>query len=145
MAGSFEPTSPVPDSPNSLRNVTATIDKLTTSLSNHSRSSSPEPPHVTTCCCGRDDCENARAWLAYKAKLEGRLVLSAGEFYMTSYSPRCAGGTTPTKLQAPVTKQPMPYLRSPTVRASPSTVFHWKGCRFVLHTDYVCRNWPGTS
>ncbi|KAJ3551784.1 hypothetical protein NM688_g4510 [Phlebia brevispora] len=71
------PISPVPDSPSSLHDATATIDKLTNALSNYTRAPSPEPPNVTTCCCGREDCESTRAWTAYKAKLESRLMLSA--------------------------------------------------------------------
>lgn len=68
-----------PDSPSSLRNATATIDDLTLALSDFSRAHSPEPPNVSTCCCGREDCETTQAWCAFKAKLESRLVLSAGE------------------------------------------------------------------
>ncbi|GJE87434.1 hypothetical protein PsYK624_035170 [Phanerochaete sordida] len=66
-----------PDSPRSLRKVTATIDDLTAALSNFNRVPSPEPPDATTCCCGREDCESSRAWAALKNKLEGRLILSA--------------------------------------------------------------------
>ncbi|CAL1700090.1 unnamed protein product [Somion occarium] len=66
-----------PDSPSSLRNATATIDDLTLALSDFSRAHSPEPPNVSTCCCGREDCETTQAWCAFKAKLESRLVLSA--------------------------------------------------------------------
>ena len=84
------PTSPVPDSPSSLRIVTATIDHLTNALSHYSRIPSPEPQDVLTCCCGREDCESMKAWSAFRAKLEGRLVLSAGEFAcLLCHSPRC--------------------------------------------------------
>ena len=55
-------------------------------LSNFSRVPSPEPPNVSTCCCGREDCESSRAWATCKAKLESRLVLSAGTYQ------RCFGG-----------------------------------------------------
>ncbi|KAI0920845.1 hypothetical protein AcW1_004995 [Taiwanofungus camphoratus] len=70
---------PTPDSPlsNSLRHATNTIDDLTLALTNFSRMSSPEPPNITTCCCGREECETSKAWLAFKAKMESRLVLSA--------------------------------------------------------------------
>ncbi|KAI0797165.1 hypothetical protein C8Q75DRAFT_710843 [Abortiporus biennis] len=66
-----------PDSPSSLRDATATIDDLTLALADFSRAHSPEPPNITICCCGKDDCTTSIAWSAYKAKLESRLVLSA--------------------------------------------------------------------
>ncbi|OBZ70260.1 hypothetical protein A0H81_09758 [Grifola frondosa] len=68
-----------PDSPlaSSLHRATSTIDQLTLALSNFSRIASPEPPNVSTCCCGRADCETSKVWGAFKAKLESRLVLSA--------------------------------------------------------------------
>lgn len=69
-----------PESPSSLRNATATIDDLTMALSDFSRVHSPEPPDLTTCCCGREDCETSKAWSAYKSKIESKLVLSAGEY-----------------------------------------------------------------
>ncbi|PIL37486.1 hypothetical protein GSI_01180 [Ganoderma sinense ZZ0214-1] len=61
----------------SLHRVTTTIDELTRTLTSVSRFSSPEPDNVTTCCCGREDCEASRAWAEIKSKLESRLVLSA--------------------------------------------------------------------
>ncbi|KAI0089248.1 hypothetical protein BDY19DRAFT_944884 [Irpex rosettiformis] len=66
-----------PDSPSSLRKANATIDDLTAALANFSHGASLEPEGVTTCCCGKHDCENSLCWAAYKAKLEDRLVLSA--------------------------------------------------------------------
>ncbi|KAJ6540092.1 hypothetical protein B0H10DRAFT_1416525 [Mycena sp. CBHHK59/15] len=72
---------PTPDSPltnrDSLYDATTTIDDLTQALENVSRVPSPEPPALFFCCCGRDDCENVRAWLGMKARLESRLTLSA--------------------------------------------------------------------
>lgn len=60
----------------SLNHATSTIDDLTIALANFSRVPSPEPS-VLSCCCGRDDCENANAWFSMKSKLESRLILSA--------------------------------------------------------------------
>lgn len=73
---------PTPDSSRatSLYQATTAIDELTLALTNHTRVPSPEPEPFLTCCCSRDDCENTKGWLAFKAKLEGRLVLSAGVF-----------------------------------------------------------------
>ncbi|KAF7352224.1 hypothetical protein MVEN_01185800 [Mycena venus] len=72
---------PTPDSPltnrDSLYDATTTIDDLTNALNDVSRVPSPEPPSLYFCCCGRDDCENVQAWLATKARLESRLMLSA--------------------------------------------------------------------
>lgn len=68
-----------PDSPTSLRSATATIDELTAALTNYSHATSPEPPGVSTCCCGRSNCENSKCWAAFRLKLEERLILSAGE------------------------------------------------------------------
>lgn len=65
----------------SLHRATATIDDLTHTLSSVSRLSSPEPENASTCCCGREDCETSQAWTAFKAKLESRLVLSAGMYW----------------------------------------------------------------
>lgn len=71
-----------PDSPSSLRKATATIDDLTAALANFNRVPSPEPPNATISCCGREDCESSKAWLALKNKLESRLILSAGASYL---------------------------------------------------------------
>lgn len=71
---------PTPGSPTagSLYHATTNIDDLTLALINYSRVPSPEPtPHIT-CCCGKEGCENTKGWLAFKTKLEGRLILSAG-------------------------------------------------------------------
>ncbi|KAK0461600.1 uncharacterized protein EV420DRAFT_1526159 [Desarmillaria tabescens] len=67
-----------PESPlaSSLNHATSTIDDLTVALANFSRVPSPEPS-LMSCCCGRDDCENANAWFSMKSKLESRLILSA--------------------------------------------------------------------
>ncbi|TDL29974.1 hypothetical protein BD410DRAFT_780491 [Rickenella mellea] len=70
---------PTPDSPlaNSLHQATATIDDITAALSTFSRAPSPDPPNLLQCCCAREECDHTKAWAAFKAKLEGRLVLSA--------------------------------------------------------------------
>lgn len=70
-----------PDSPlaNSLYHATSTIDDLTLALTNFSRVPSPEPQRQICCCCGSEECDTTKAWLALKSKLESRLVLSAGE------------------------------------------------------------------
>jgi hypothetical protein len=57
----------------------ATIDDLTLALANFSRVASPELPSAILCCCGQEDCENTKCWLAVKSNLENRLILSAGE------------------------------------------------------------------
>ncbi|GLB34217.1 hypothetical protein LshimejAT787_0111010 [Lyophyllum shimeji] len=62
---------------NSFHHANSTIDDLTLALANFSRVPSPEPPTVLACCCGTQDCENARAWLELKSRLESRLILSA--------------------------------------------------------------------
>ena len=64
----------------SFYHATTTIDDLTLALTNHTRVPSPEPNPSLTCCCSRDNCENTKGWLAFKTKLESRLVLSAGVF-----------------------------------------------------------------
>ncbi|KAI1795112.1 hypothetical protein LXA43DRAFT_1178999 [Ganoderma leucocontextum] len=71
------PLTPDSQLTSSLYRVTTTIDELTRTLTSVSRFSSPEPDNVTTCCCGREDCEASKAWAAIKSKLESRLVLSA--------------------------------------------------------------------
>ncbi|KAH9927287.1 uncharacterized protein B0H18DRAFT_907544 [Fomitopsis serialis] len=70
---------PTPDSPmsSSFQRVTHNIDDLTLALTNFSRGSSPEPPDIAICCCGKEDCQTSKSWLAWKAKMESRLVLSA--------------------------------------------------------------------
>ncbi|RPD66795.1 hypothetical protein L226DRAFT_476686 [Lentinus tigrinus ALCF2SS1-7] len=79
MAMSLDSRPLTPDSQlaSSLHRATTTIDELTNALTNASRLSSPEPENVCTCCCGREECENSKAWATLKAKLESRLVLSA--------------------------------------------------------------------
>ncbi|KZT36671.1 hypothetical protein SISSUDRAFT_1120778 [Sistotremastrum suecicum HHB10207 ss-3] len=52
------------------------IDHLTSALTLFSRPPTPDP-RALSCCCQRADCENVKAWLALKAKLESRLVLAA--------------------------------------------------------------------
>ena len=78
MLPDSRPLTPDSQLTSSLHRATTTIDELTRTLTSVSRFSSPEPDNVTTCCCGREDCEASKAWAAIKAKLEGRLVLSAG-------------------------------------------------------------------
>lgn len=63
-----------PQSP--LAKAATTIDDLTVALSNFSRAPTPDP--VIVCCCRREECESTRAWASFRAKLESRLVLSAG-------------------------------------------------------------------
>ena len=63
----------------SFLDANTAVDDLTRSLADYSRVSTPEPPsHLQGCECNADDSEYTRAWLAVKAKLESRLVLSAG-------------------------------------------------------------------
>ncbi|KAF4620068.1 hypothetical protein D9613_004831 [Agrocybe pediades] len=70
---------PTPGSPlsSSLYHATSTIDDLTAALADFSRVPSPEPVSALTCCCGKEDCENLKAWLDRKSRLGSRLVLSA--------------------------------------------------------------------
>jgi hypothetical protein len=94
-----------PESPwtNSLQDASATVDDLTAALANFSRVPSPELTPFLTCCCEREDCENHQAWLAFKSKLESRLILSAGLSLISRYvaiviEPRVGfrGGTSAT-------------------------------------------------
>jgi len=70
-------STPASNSPlsRSFLDASTAIDDLTRSLSDYSRVSTPEPPG---CECNAEDSEYTKAWLAVKAKLESRLVLSAG-------------------------------------------------------------------
>lgn len=62
----------------SFLDANTAIDDLTRSLADYSRVSTPEPPsHLPGCECNAEDSEYTKAWLAVKAKLESRLVLSA--------------------------------------------------------------------
>ncbi|KAF8506038.1 hypothetical protein F5888DRAFT_1839915 [Russula emetica] len=62
----------------SFLDANTAIDDLTRSLADYSRVSTPEPPsHLPGCECNAEESEYTRAWLAVKAKLESRLVLSA--------------------------------------------------------------------
>ncbi|KAH9948736.1 hypothetical protein B0H21DRAFT_210945 [Amylocystis lapponica] len=104
---------PTPDSPmsNSLHHATSTIDDLTLALSNFSRTSSPEPPNVSVCCCGKEDCETTRVWSAYKSKMESRLVLSAevGQALLErheAYVRRHESAKRPSQAQVDMTKSP---------------------------------------
>jgi hypothetical protein len=66
----------------SFLDASTAIDDLTRSLADYSRVSTPEPPsHLPRCECNTEESEYTRAWLAVKAKLESRLVLSAGASY----------------------------------------------------------------
>jgi len=76
---SSRPPTPLSPLASSLYHATSTIDDLTAALADFSRVPSPEPVFALTCCCGRDDCENLKAWLDRKSRLGSRLVLSAGE------------------------------------------------------------------
>ncbi|KAG6896187.1 hypothetical protein C0992_009810 [Termitomyces sp. T32_za158] len=61
-----------------MNNADSTIDDLTLALANFSRGPAPEPDRILPCCCGKDHCEKAKAWSELKARLESRLILSAG-------------------------------------------------------------------
>ncbi|KAH9998330.1 hypothetical protein BJV77DRAFT_1064847 [Russula vinacea] len=62
----------------SFLDASTAVDDLTRSLADYSRVSTPEPPpHLPGCECNTEHSEYTRAWLAVKAKLESRLVLSA--------------------------------------------------------------------
>ena len=66
----------------SFLDANTAVDDLTRSLADYSRVSTPEPPsHLPGCECSAADSEYTRAWLAVRAKLESRLVLSAGASY----------------------------------------------------------------
>lgn len=90
----------IPDSP-LTDHATATIDDLTLALSKFSRVPSPEPRQATLlgCCCARDDCENLKAWLAFKSTSQSRLILSAGKFgwfhYISYIHLVCRGWSSP--------------------------------------------------
>ena len=86
MLPDSRPLTPDSQLTSSLHRATTTIDELTRTLTSVSRFSSPEPDNVTTCCCGREDCEASRAWAEIKSKLESRLVLSAGTFLHLPYA-----------------------------------------------------------
>lgn len=78
MPGSSDTRRPAtPDSvlASSLQ-ATSPIDDLTLALTNFSRVPSPELQNLC-CCCGEEDCETTKNWLALKGKLESRLILSA--------------------------------------------------------------------
>ena len=73
----------------SFLDANTAVDDLTRSLADYSRVSTPEPPsHLPGCECNAEDNEYTRAWLAVKAKLESRLVLSAGVSYNSWSSTR---------------------------------------------------------
>ncbi len=78
-----EPVTSWPISPSSpmtcsFYGATSTIDDLTTAIADLSRIPSPDPVAALTCCCGTENCENYKSWIGLKAKLNQRLVLSAG-------------------------------------------------------------------
>jgi hypothetical protein len=106
----------------SFLDASTAIDDLTRSLVDYSRVSTPEPPsHFPGCQCNTDseDNEYTKAWLAVKAKLESRLVLSAG----ASYNPwSCA-------IQADDAQR----LGKPCYR---DTKRMFGGCRYVPHTVF---------
>jgi len=71
-----------PESPltSSLQDATTTIDDLTSAMANFSRMPSPSlPDSLISCCCDKTECTNRQAWVEFKAKLESRLILCAGE------------------------------------------------------------------
>ena len=66
----------------SLQDATTTIDDLTSAMANFSRMPSPSlPDTLISCCCDNTECTNRQAWVEFKAKLESRLILCAGEIY----------------------------------------------------------------
>lgn len=69
---------------NSFHNADSTIDDSTLALANFPRALSPESDKILTCCCGKEDCEKAKAWSELRARLESRLVLSAGVQFVWS-------------------------------------------------------------
>lgn len=120
LAQSWPPT---PDSPRagSLYHATTTIDDLTLALINYSRVPSPEPTPHLTCCCGKEDCENTKGWLAFKLKLESRLILSAGKYVLV---------TGPQPLLTPFTKR----LGRPYYRGTRRTYTDTRCARCILAT-----------
>ncbi|KAH7931341.1 hypothetical protein BV22DRAFT_998573 [Leucogyrophana mollusca] len=76
-APEYRPATPDSTFASSLYHATSTIDDLTLALTNFSRVPSPEPDRTLCCCCGSEECETTKSWLASKAKLESRLILSA--------------------------------------------------------------------
>ena len=72
-----------PESPltSSLRDAATTIDDLTSEMAKFSRMPNPPLPDNLGCCCSKEECTNYLTWMEFKAKLEGRLVLCAGEAY----------------------------------------------------------------
>ncbi|KAF8843120.1 hypothetical protein BDN67DRAFT_979080 [Paxillus ammoniavirescens] len=71
------PATPDSTIASSLYHATSTIDDLTLALTSFSRVPSPEPQRQICCCCGNEDCEATKSWIALKSKLESRLILSA--------------------------------------------------------------------
>ncbi|KAI5117865.1 hypothetical protein M0805_006567 [Coniferiporia weirii] len=71
------PTSPASQLTNSLYRANATIDEFTSTLAKISRAPTQDDIGLLHCCCGRDACENMKAWAAFKSELEGRLILCA--------------------------------------------------------------------
>ena len=79
-----DPSRPrTPESPltTTLRNATTTISDLTSAMANFSKMSGPPLLDSLSCCCGKDECTNYQAWMEFKAKLESRLILCAGELH----------------------------------------------------------------
>lgn len=76
---SSRPGTPDSQLTNSLYRANATIDDLTTTLTKVSRAPTPDDLNLLHCCCGREECENSKAWAAFQSKLESRLILCAGE------------------------------------------------------------------
>lgn len=69
---------------NSFHRANATIDDLTVNLAKVSRAPTPDASSLLRCCCGREDCENTSAWVTHQAKLESRLILSAGTYPLSA-------------------------------------------------------------
>lgn len=89
-----------------LHGTTSSVDDLTLALNNFSRLLSPEPQQNVLCCCGEEDCEVTKNWLALKTRLESRLILSAEvgsallrrhEAYVRQHEP---GDATPHEVSA---------------------------------------------
>ncbi|KAI5987775.1 hypothetical protein EDC04DRAFT_1472433 [Pisolithus marmoratus] len=77
MLDAAHATTPDPVLASPLHHTSSSIDDLTLALNNFSRIPSPEPQQNVLCCCGGEECEATKNWLALKSRLESRLILSA--------------------------------------------------------------------
>lgn len=95
-------STPGPSSPShSFLDASSAIDDVTRSFTDYSRIQTPDlPSHVSDCNCNTDDTEYTKAWMAVKAKLESRLVLSAGASH-TALAPLLANADHSQRLAKP--------------------------------------------